>query len=341
MASLITGIIGGFQGNSAISDASRAQIESYLKAAGIIKDTTAAENTQLQSTSNNANADLMAASEGAIGGVNDAVKAAQTGATTAANTANAGLDPYASAGGTAVTDLLSLLQDPSKFGQGQQFSFDPNADPGAAYRQQMQQKAIERSAAARGQVLGGSTLQSLAQRSQDLASQDYQAAFERFDKNRAASLAGTIAQMQGLSSLTGTGLQASTRQGANTIDAAQYGGNMGVGGAQWTGNMGVNTANTVGNRNMNVQGTIMNNNLNSANFSAQMALNQGNTEAQEHLGRANGWNNMLGSIGKFGDSFIAGGFGGGGGFNWGNAARGAAGLPRRTSTGGGMPGGQY
>jgi hypothetical protein len=52
-------------------------------------------------------------------------------------------------------------------------------DPGAAFRQSEARKALEGSAAARGDLLSGGTLQALQSRSQDLAAQEYQSAWQR------------------------------------------------------------------------------------------------------------------------------------------------------------------
>jgi hypothetical protein len=52
-------------------------------------------------------------------------------------------------------------------------------DPGAAFRQTEARKALEGSAAARGDLLSGGTLQALQARSQDLASQEYGNAWQR------------------------------------------------------------------------------------------------------------------------------------------------------------------
>jgi hypothetical protein len=47
-------------------------------------------------------------------------------------------------------------------------------------------KALERSAAARGNLLSGSTLKGVQRFGQDLASQEYQNAFNRYQVERAA-----------------------------------------------------------------------------------------------------------------------------------------------------------
>lgn len=73
---------------------------------------------------------------------------------------------------------------------------DFQADPGYAFRQQQGQQQIERSAAARGGLLSGSAIKAGQRFGQDLASQEYQNAYNRFNTdqtsryNKLASLAG-------------------------------------------------------------------------------------------------------------------------------------------------------
>lgn len=73
---------------------------------------------------------------------------------------------------------------------------DFEADPGYAFRLSEGQKAIERSAAARGGLQSGSALKAAARFGQDMGSQEYQNAFNRYQVNqsnrfnRLASLAG-------------------------------------------------------------------------------------------------------------------------------------------------------
>lgn len=104
------------------------------------------------------------------------------------------LDPYADAGKTATQGYLELLQDPSSV----------KRDPGYQFQQEEQQRAIERSAAAKGQgVLSGGTLATLQQRSGDLASLGYDKALKRRldligpGQQAAESASGTIAGLQG------------------------------------------------------------------------------------------------------------------------------------------------
>lgn len=85
---------------------------------------------------------------------------------------------------------------------------DFEADPGYAFRQSEGMKALERSAAARGNLLSGSTMKGIQRFGQDLASQEYQNAFNRYQVERAARL-------NPLQSLMGSGQSA-----ANTMTSA-------------------------------------------------------------------------------------------------------------------------
>jgi len=176
-----------------------------------------------------------------------------------------------SAGGT---DNGSLMRD---------FSMaDFEADPGYQFRQDEGLQALERSAAARGGLLSGAALKDTARFSQGLASQEYGAAFDRFNSNR-------VNKMNPLLSLAGSAQTASGALGAagqNYANAAgtalgQYsataGQNItGAGNARASGYVG--TANAINNGlgqayNMYQQNQLMSmmnrqNQLNTANSSS-------------------------------------------------------------------------
>lgn len=88
------------------------------------------------------------------------------------------------------------------------FSMDKfQKDPGYDFRMQEGQKALERSASARGGLLSGGTLKSLAQYGQNFASNEYGNAYNRFNQDRD--------QRYGkLMDLVGTGQNASAQTGA-------------------------------------------------------------------------------------------------------------------------------
>lgn len=131
-------------------------------------------------------------------------------------------EPFRQGGMTAQNQILQLLGiggDKTAAGYGslaQPFGMAQfEQDPGYGFRQSEGMKALERSAAARGGLLSGSTMKGIQRFGQDLASQEYQNAFNRYQVERAARL-------NPLQSLMGSGQSA-----ANVMTSAA--GNLGQG----------------------------------------------------------------------------------------------------------------
>ena len=82
------------------------------------------------------------------------------------------------------------------------------ADPGYAFRLKEGQQALERSAAARGGLISGSALKAATRYGQEMGSQEYTNAFNRYQAEREARL-------RPLQSLTGMG-QTTSQQLSNT-----------------------------------------------------------------------------------------------------------------------------
>lgn len=93
-------------------------------------------------------------------------------------------EPWRKAGEQALNKLIPLASEYKQFGT-QQFQ----ADPGYAFRMSEGMKGLERSAAARGGLLSGSAMKGIQRFGQDLASQEYQNAFNRYQTERTARLA--------------------------------------------------------------------------------------------------------------------------------------------------------
>ena len=96
-------------------------------------------------------------------------------------------------GQNRLLELLGLSEDKNVPGYGKyataEFGMDKfTADPGYAFRMSEGMKALERSAAARGGLLSGATLKGTQRYGQDLASQEYQNAFNRYQAERAGTL---------------------------------------------------------------------------------------------------------------------------------------------------------
>ena len=110
-------------------------------------------------------------------------------------------EPWRQAGITALNKLTPLATEYTPFGM-QQFQ----QDPGYAFRMQEGMKALERSAAARSKLLSGDMLKDAQRYGQDLASQEYMNAFNRYQAERNARL-------NPLQSLAGIGQTATNQLG--------------------------------------------------------------------------------------------------------------------------------
>jgi hypothetical protein len=176
-------------------------------------------------------------------------QAGQTGADAARNAAEiqrqmferqvALQEPWRQAGVGALNKLIPLASEYTPFGT-QQFQ----QDPGYAFRMSEGMKALERSAAARGGLLSGAQMKGVQRYGQDLASQEYQNAFQRYQTERQARLnplqslagvgqtatqqigefGGQTAARMGQAALSGGANVANAMIGAGNVRASQYGG---------------------------------------------------------------------------------------------------------------------
>ena len=149
-------------------------------------------------------------------------------------------EPFRGAGITAQNRLLDLLglsqnRGAEGFGKyGRDFSMsDFTADPGYAFRLAEGQKTLDRQAAARGGLISGGALKAATRYGQDMGSQEYQNAFNRYQTNRAN-------QLQPLGSLLTSGQAAASNQAAAAGNyGTQAGGNItGAGAASAAGQVG-------------------------------------------------------------------------------------------------------
>jgi len=142
--------------------------------------------------------------------------------------------PFYNVGVNALPELVKASKY-TNFGMNQF-----QQDPGYAFRLKEGQQALDRSAAARGGLISGNALKAAQRYGQEMGSQEYMNAFNRYQTERAARL-------NPLQSLTGMG-----QTTANTIGGA---------GQTFAGN----SANIAGNMASNV-----------GNIYAQQGVNQGN-----------------------------------------------------------------
>lgn len=97
---------------------------------------------------------------------------------------------------------------------------DYQADPGYAFRLQEGLKALDRRAAARGGLLSGNALKGITRYGQDMASQEYQGAYNRFTNNQSNQY-NRLANVAGLGQTANNALQGAGQNYAN--QAGNYG----------------------------------------------------------------------------------------------------------------------
>jgi hypothetical protein len=169
---------------------------------------------------------------------------------------------------------------------------DFQQDPGYAFRMSEGLKALDRQAAARGGLISGAALKASQRYGQDMASNEYTNAFNRYQTNRSN-------QLNPLQSLMGAGQTA-----ANTLGGA------GQNYANMMGNAGQNYANQAGEAYMGAGNARASGYIGQGNALAG-AINQGiNSYGYNQMMRpGGGGGNMLGGL--FSSGAGSSGFGGG------------------------------
>lgn len=179
--------------------------------------------------------------------------------------------PWRAAGEQALNKLIPM-SDYTKFGMSQF-----QADPGYAFRLSEGQKALDRSAAARGGLISGGALKAATRYGQDMGSQEYQNAFNRYQTERAA-------QLNPLQSLAGIGQTATNFTGqAGAANASNVGNYM-------TGGAAAQAAGYVGGANSMTGGLGTYLNYSQGNNLINALNNRGTTYSPQQISDANAWN---------------------------------------------------
>jgi hypothetical protein len=207
--------------------------------------------------------------------------------------------PYRDSGTANVNRLNTLLgiggdTGAADYGRFRTADFTPadftaNKDPGYGFRISEGLKAIDRQSAARGGLISGNALRAAAGYSSDLASQEYNAAFNRFQTIRGNTL-------QPFQVGTAAGQSAAAMQGQANANYGSAGGQaisnygQGVSGAYGAQGQGANTA--YGNYGQGVSGAYGAYGTNATN-----ALTGGaNATAAGYVGQANAFNQGISGL---------------------------------------------
>ena len=120
--------------------------------------------------------------------------------------------PWLEAGQIALNKLVPEATNYQNFGM-EQFK----QDPGYAFRMSEGMKALENSAAARGNLLSGATMKGIQRYGQDMASQEYMNAFNRYQAERQARL-NPLQSLAGVGQTTANALAAGGQAFAGNVN---------------------------------------------------------------------------------------------------------------------------
>jgi hypothetical protein len=274
----IGSVFGGFQRNKGIKNALNNLLSSYDVAG-----------TRAEMTVNQVNPEVLkdawhwgdlvhAAGEDAASAATAAAQRGIEGVNTAVTGAQGAVAPYQQAGTDALSTLTNLLQKP------QQYQYQ--ADPGYQFRLAEGQKQINRMAAAKGASGGGGTAKALAQYNSGLASQEYQAGWDRWNQEQKQ-------RQSGLGTLAGMGMQAGEYAGDVGMRGAQFNAGLDTQATQYGQNALMNAMQWQGNAGMNAQRWASENTLDLGNFLANLDLQRGKTRAGADLGNAANWADII------------------------------------------------
>ena len=277
-ASLVSGLLGFFGVKSAADKAADAQKAAADRAVATADRT----NPWITDAAKGAGNDLRYQAGLGAEGVTGAAGTAAAGMDTAVTQANRLLNPYADLGASTATTLQAGLAPGGEFNKTPTLA-ELQMDPGYAFRTQQGQQAIERSAAARGGVMGGGVMKDLTTYSQGAASQEYQNAFDRFQTS-------TQNRYANLFQATRAGQEAAGRQGTALTASAEYGGNITERGAEYAGNLTTDAAKTAGGWDVNAANEAARNSMAAVTQANQYTTGAAGSEAAGTIGGINAIN---------------------------------------------------
>ena len=252
-------------------------------------------------TGERAATDVTQAGEYADTRVTEAARQAGAGMWLSADDANAllrsiygnaveGLEPYTTTGANAIRTLNAATGPEGEFNRTFTGA-DLANEPGYQFRLAEGAKALERSAAARGTLLGGRGLKEMERYSQGYASDEYQNAFNRFE-------AGQTRRYNQLYNLAGIGQRATEvgigagetyggRAATNIMRAGEYEGNVNTDAAAKAGQFRLSSVGNAGQFRMQGQ-----------EIAGNATMGGANATAAGQIGAANAWSNTLSGIGR-------------------------------------------
>lgn len=285
-------------------DQARGYLQDYLRSAS---DAAAGNYGEANRAIGDAMSGANQAIAGGVTGANQAIQGGVTGANQALQNAYGQqmglLSPYLQAGGQGLSQLAAFMA-PGGAGTKQfDASMMESQDPGYQFRLQQAQQALDRSAAARGSVLGGAQGKALDRYSQDYASNEYQNAWSRYMQGQQQQFgmlqslanygANATGQAVGAAGNLGAGMSGNIMGGAGQIGQNIYGGagltsgNLMTGGGRIAANY-ANLADTLFRGNMSVGQQLANNAMQGNQWIGTMGLQGANMAGNAYMQGAQG-----------------------------------------------------
>lgn len=308
-------IFSGILGSHAANKAAQMQAQAAERESQRFQQTLDQYNPKIQSAADQARSDVLASAARAGGNLTDIAKAAgvnltdvaergATGVTGAADKANEYLSPYMQLGEQGAKSLGEMMQPGGALNRDFTFADMQALDPGYQFRIDQANKALAGSAAARGGALGGGAVRSALNLSQNLASSEYGAAFDRF-RAQGQDRFNRFSNIMDLGARTGTQaganlMTAADRAAALRADAARTAGGWNVGAGQTVGGWDIDANKYGGNAEMDAANTMANNAFKTTQSISDLMTGAANARAAGTVGSANAWGSALGGVANAG-----------------------------------------
>ena len=282
-------IFSGILGSSASKKAGALQQQEAQRQAQQTQNVLDQYNPAIMTQADRARSDALDAATRSGGRLIDTAEAAAQGVTGAAGQANEFLQPYMNLGSQSAQTLAQMMAPGGDLNRNFTFQDMQAMDPGYQFRIDQANQALARSAAARGGALGGGALRAADQLTQNLASSEYGAAFNRFSQ-QANDRFGRF------SNLVNMGVNTSGMAGANLMNAANQAGQFRTGAAGTAGDWDINAAQYGGNAMMNAANQQAQNAMGAQRSIADLMTGGAAARAAGQVGSANAWGSALGGI---------------------------------------------
>lgn len=291
IASVGSSVVGGLLGSSASKSAANTQAAAAKAAQDYLKQLLDQYNPQIGEAANTAATGVTDAASGARDYLSSILSGNRSDVLGGVTTSTDLLKPYVGLGTDAAGTLADLMKSGGDLNRNFTFEDIKTLDPGYQFRIDQANRAYQTSAAAKGGALGGGALRALSNLSENQASAEAGAAFDRLNTQQNNRFAR-------LNSMLGLGYSAAGKTGDIINQANEYLASQGMQGAQTMGDWMIQPAEYAGNLNYNAATTMAGNAMNTGRSIADLMTGAANARAAGQVGSANAWSGALSGVGN-------------------------------------------